>query len=100
MFLHEFTHYVSGVAIDYNMGQAGMNSYGLTSFSGSIDEGMADYFACTENGDPVLGEASLVPYGSGRDLTDTSKVCPDDMAGEVHMDGEIMGSLAWTIIWF
>jgi hypothetical protein len=95
--LHEFTHYVSHVTVGFNMGQMAVNDYGLSTYSGSIDEGLADYFACTVNGDPLLGEASLVPFGSDRDLTDTSKVCPDDVFGEVHMDGEIIGSVSWTL---
>jgi MYXO-CTERM domain-containing protein len=98
VFLHEFTHYVSHVAVGYNMGQGAVNDWGLTPHSGSIDEGLADYFACTVNGDPMLGEASLALVGGGgRDLTDTSKVCPDDIFGEVHMDGELIGSVSWTL---
>jgi len=97
VFLHEFTHYVSHVAVGYNMGQIAANEYGISPYSSSIDEGLADYFACTVNGDPLLGEAALVPFGSGRDLTDTSKVCPDDVYGEVHMDGELIGSVSWTL---
>lgn len=97
VFLHEFTHYVNNVSVGFNMGQMAINEYGITPHSGSIDEGLADYGACTVNGDPLLGEASLVPYGSGRDLTDTSKVCPKDVFGEVHMDGEIIGSVSWTL---
>ncbi len=98
VFLHEFTHYVSYVAVGYNMGQMGVNTYGLSPHSGSLDEGLADYFACTVNGDPTLGEASLgLLSGGARDLTDTSKVCPDDIFGEVHMDGELIGSVSWTL---
>ncbi len=97
VFLHEFTHYVNHVAVGFNMGQMGATDYGLSPWSGSIDEGLADYYACTVNGDPLLGEASLVPAGAGRDLTDTSKVCPNDVFGEVHMDGELIGSLNWTL---
>jgi len=35
--------------------------------------------------------------GAERDLTDTSKVCPDDIMGETHMDGELISSLSWTL---
>lgn len=97
VFLHEFTHYVSHVGIGFNMSNYASNEYGLSPHSGSIGEGLADYFACTVNGDPLMGEAALVPFGSGRDLTDTSKVCPDDVFGEVHFDGEIIGSVSWTL---
>jgi Zn-dependent metalloprotease len=97
VFLHEFTHYVSSNAVGYNEGPLGANEYGVSTFGGSIDEGLADYFACTVNGDPTVGEASLVPLGAARDLTDTHKVCPDDLVGEVHYDGELIGSLTWSI---
>lgn len=97
VFLHEFTHYVSHNAVDYNEGQTGTSEYGLSPFGGSIDEGISDYFACTVNGDPTLGEASLGLFGQARDLTKTDKKCPDDVIGEVHADGEMIGSTAWTV---
>lgn len=97
VFLHEFTHYLSSNAIGYSDGQLGADEYGLSTFGGSIDEGTADYFACTLNGDPILGEASLAPFGAERDLTDTSAVCPDSLLGEVHEDGKLAGSIAWSV---
>jgi len=96
VFIHEFGHYVSHNAVGYNNGQGAYGQYGLTPWGGAIDEGIADYFACTMNEDPVLGEASLAPFGAQRDLSDTSKRCPDDTVGEVHYDGEIVGSLGWS----
>lgn len=97
VFKHEFGHYVSQMAVGYNLGQTGFTEFGLSPHSGSVDEGIADYFACSENGDPTLGEATLEVVGGARDLTDTSKTCPTDMVGEVHDDGEIVGSLGWTL---
>ncbi|AKT39620.1 hypothetical protein [Chondromyces crocatus] len=97
VFLHEFGHYISHNAVGYNQGQFGMSAYGLSPWSGAIDEGIADYFACSLNGNSLLGEASLVPLGAGRELQDTAKVCPDHVVGQVHEDGEIIGSLGWTL---
>ncbi len=97
VFIHEFGHYVSHNAVGYNQGQAGTSEWGLSPWGGAIDEGIADYFACTLNGDSTLGEASLANLGGARDLTDTSKVCPDDVFGEVHADGEMIGSMSWSI---
>jgi MYXO-CTERM domain-containing protein len=74
-----------------------VNAFGLSPHSGSIDEGIADYFACSQNGDPIVGEASLAPLNAERDLTNTAKVCPDDVFGEVHEDGEIIGSVSWSV---
>ncbi|WP_437959978.1 hypothetical protein WME76_10245 [Sorangium sp. So ce119] len=97
VFLHEFTHYISANAVGYNEGQFAMNEYGLSPWGGSIDEGLADYFACTVNGDSTLGEATLELFGMQRELTDDAKTCPDDLVGEVHEDGEMVGSVAWSL---
>ncbi|WP_437281715.1 MYXO-CTERM sorting domain-containing protein [Sorangium sp. So ce375] len=97
VFLHEFTHYVSANAVGYNGGQFAMNEYGLSPWAGSIDEGIADYFACTVNGDSTLGEATLAPFGAARDLAKPTKTCPGDLVGEVHEDGELIGSIAWSL---
>ncbi|MCC6556185.1 MAG: hypothetical protein IT372_24760 [Polyangiaceae bacterium] len=97
VFIHEFGHYVTSNAVDYNQGQFAFGQYGLTPWGGAIDEGISDYFACSVNGDNILGEASLAPFGAQRDLSDTTRRCPDDTVGEVHEDGLIIGSLSWSI---
>jgi MYXO-CTERM domain-containing protein len=97
VFKHEFGHYVTSNTVSYNLGPFHSDAFGLSPFGGGLDEGTADYFACSANDDPVLGEASLALLGSARDLTDTTKRCPDDILGEPHADGEIIGSLGWTI---
>ncbi|WP_437818159.1 hypothetical protein [Sorangium sp. So ce1078] len=95
--LHEFTHYVEANAIGFSDGQFGMDDHGFSPWAGSIGEGTADYFASTVNDDPSMGEASLVHIGTQRDLSDDSKVCPDDLTGKIHDDGELIGSLAWSL---
>ena len=97
VFLHEFTHYVTHNAVGFNVpGYKG--DYGSTSFGGSLDEGLSDYFSCTVNDDAIVGDATLVPLGYKRDLTETGKVCPDDLGSiDLHDDGELIGSLAWTL---
>ncbi|MBX3185109.1 MAG: hypothetical protein KIT72_00170 [Polyangiaceae bacterium] len=97
VFLHEFTHYVSHNAIGYNGGQVATSAYGLSPWGGSIDEGISDYFACSENGDPLLGETSLGALGAQRNLAAPTKTCPSDMVGEVHADGELIGNLGWHL---
>lgn len=96
-FLHEFTHYVNYNAVNFNAGQFAFDTQGLSPFSLAIDEGVADYFACSEAGDPILGEASLATIGKTRDISDTSQRCPDDIGGEGHLDGGIIASLGWTL---
>jgi hypothetical protein len=96
VFMHEFTHYASKNAIGYNEGQFGIDSYGVSAFGGSIDEGISDYFACTVNDDADMGSAVL--GGSGRDLDfDDGRRCPDGLFGEVHEDGKIIGNVSWKI---
>lgn len=97
VFKHEFGHYVSHNAFGYNLGQAYFDELGISPWSGSIDEGIADYFACSDNDDAELGEASLEPLNSGRNLADISATCPENILGEVHVDGEIIGSFGWTL---
>ncbi len=95
--MHEFTHYVNHNAINFNQGWYWTNEYGLSPWASAIDEGVADYFACSVTGDPVLGDVVLDAYGLVRDLGDTSKRCPNQIGGEPHADGELIGSLGWTL---
>ena len=95
--LHEFTHYISYNAVCFDAGQFATDDLGWSPFSIAIDEGIADYFACTMNGDPVVGEATLGPLGKSRDLSDGSRKCPDDVVGEGHLDGMLVGSFAWSL---
>ncbi len=95
IFIHEFTHYAAHNAINYNDGQFEFDAYGITAFGGSIDEGTADYFACTVNNDPLLGGATLAEYT--RDLSAPSATCPEGLTGETHEDGKIIGTASWAI---
>lgn len=95
--MHEFTHYVNHNAIDFNQGWYWTNEFGLSPWASAIDEGVADYFACSESDDPVLGDVVLEAYGLVRRLDDASKRCPNDLGGEPHADGELIGSLGWTL---
>jgi hypothetical protein len=96
-YVHEFTHYVNHNAVGFNAGQFAFDELGLSPFSLAIDEGLADYFACSSAGDPVVGEASLQAIGRARDLSDDSLRCPQDIGGEGHRDGVLVGSLGWTL---
>lgn len=97
VFKHEFSHYVMHNAVGYNQGQLYYDQYGFSPFSGSIDEGLADYFACSESGDPVLGETALGQLGGTRDLSQVFLRCPEDLSGEVHRDGQLVGGLGWVL---
>jgi len=66
--------------------------------SGAINEGQADYFACSLSNDPKIGEYVVAKMGKEylRILTATLHY-PEDIAGEVHADGRIWGSVLWDL---
>lgn len=97
VFVHESGHYVTKNAIDYNQGQLYYNELGLSPWGGSIDEGISDYFAISLFNDPVLGEAALSPFHAERDLSAQDSHCPEDIVGEVHEDGKLIGELGWAL---
>jgi Zn-dependent metalloprotease len=66
--------------------------------SGAMNEGQADYFACSFTNDPALGEYVMKklnrPYLRHME---NNKRYPDDIKHEVHADGEIWGAVLWDI---
>jgi MYXO-CTERM domain-containing protein len=96
VFLHEYTHYVNQNAIGFSNGPFEYDDWGLATMPGSMDEGTADYFSCTVNNDPVVGEASLEKL-SQRDLSQYSGKCPDSLFGEPHEDGRLIGRASWEV---
>lgn len=97
--VHEFSHAVVDLV-------AALESFlidrlGLAYDPGSINEGVADYFAATLGDDPFMAEyfmgtSSLSGEGALRRL-DNDLVCPDDLVGEVHFDGRIIAATAWEL---
>jgi parallel beta-helix repeat protein len=81
---HEYTHGV--VDHVYNLPYYGQ--------SGAISEALADYYACTINGNSKQGEGTF--EGGLRDL-DNNKKYPDDWVGEVHYDSVIISGAFWDI---
>ncbi|MFC1850193.1 proprotein convertase P-domain-containing protein, partial [candidate division CSSED10-310 bacterium] len=67
--------------------------------SGAINEGTADYFACTLAGDPNVGEWDSTAYSSAGYLrtADNSLHYPEDLQGQVHADGQIWSGTMWDI---
>ncbi len=66
--------------------------------SGAINEGQADYFACSVTNDSKLGEYVCAKMGKPflRNL-DNDLHYPEDVHGEVHADGKIWGAVLWDI---
>lgn len=92
---HEYTHAMVGTT---RLNGAFPDAYGMNNLPGAMNEGFADYFAATMDGNPVIGNYALSNQGQHyvRKLTD-KRICPDDITTEVHADGRIVGSAMWAI---
>ena len=95
---HEFGHSVFG-SVAGQTGFLGADEYGMEWATGGINEGTADIFALVLTGDPQMGDYAGRGFGSDaiRDLED-DRLCPTDLYGEVHVDGEVFGSFAWNVM--
>lgn len=93
--MHEFGHYVIDEVAGLTYIEEYFDEWGRSQMPGALHEGLADYFSCTISGDGLLGEYSL-GYSS-RNLGNNTQICPDDMYGEPHMDGEVVGGTNWEI---
>jgi Zn-dependent metalloprotease len=95
---HEFGHSVFG-SVAGQTGFLGADEYGLEWATGGINEGTADVFALVLTGDPRMGDYAGSGFGLDaiRDLEE-DRLCPDDLYGESHADGEVFGSFAWNVM--
>ena len=92
--LHEFTHYISNNAMNYSS-NGYYDQYGSLFMDGAINEGTADYFSSSVNNNPIVGEYAL-GYDA-RDLAEDVGKCPDNVVGEVHEDGKLIGTTGWAL---
>jgi len=91
---HEYTHAVVGTG--RLNGYPAYDKYGLSNAPGSMNEGLADFFAASLADDPVIG-AYVGVMGMGlRDLSDVRR-CPEDSIDEVHAHGQLIGSTMWAV---
>ncbi|MBI3040016.1 M36 family metallopeptidase, partial [bacterium] len=65
---------------------------------GAMNEGQADYFACTYTNDSKLGEYVVAKMNKPfmRNLDNTTHY-PEDIQNEVHADGKIWGAALWDL---
>ncbi len=92
---HEYTHFMIDTVSGLHALDGYFDEWGRSQMPGAIHEGLADYFSCTNTGDPVIGEYSMAAYA--RDLANQDGVCPNNLFGEPHMDGEIIGGTTWQV---
>jgi MYXO-CTERM domain-containing protein len=98
---HEFGHGIVDDLCDINSEldyPISFDEYGLHSAPHAVNEGMADYWSSTFQGDPCSAEYFGSAFGSDclRDL-DNDNSTPDDLLGEAHEDGMIIGGALWAV---
>ncbi len=72
---------------------------GVGQFDGSVSEGMGDVLSSLLTNDSGLGRGFFHNNNPLRELNPpgVEKKWPDDMTGEVHDDGEIIGGTLWDL---
>jgi Zn-dependent metalloprotease len=96
--MHEYGH-----AIQDNQ----VPNFGLTEEGGAMGEGFGDYLAATRYAEAnwawrvYIAEWDATSYSSGNPpylrRVDSTKHYPEDLAGEVHADGEIWSACLWQM---
>lgn len=84
---------------EYSHGQiAAIVSLTYSKESGAMNEGQADYFACSLSNDDKLGEWACAKMGKPYlRILENNLHYPEDIQGEVHADGKIWGAVLWDI---
>lgn len=99
---HEFTHGIvesTGGLGCYPMGTC-YDELGLDWTALGLNEGYADYFSVSLTGDPDLGEHAGTAGSGGEGSIRTAendRLCPFDLVGESHTDGEIWVGTGWQL---
>jgi MYXO-CTERM domain-containing protein len=72
---------------------------GVGNFDGAVSEGVSDFLAATITNDHGMGRGFFLDDSPLRDLDPAGSelVYPDDLTGEVHYDGEIIGQTLWDL---
>lgn len=69
-----------------------------SSESGAMNEGQADYFACSLSNDPKYGEWVASKMGQPYERTIENNLhYPEDIKGEVHADGQLWSGALWEL---
>jgi hypothetical protein len=89
---HELSHAVIELLAGEDLGLEQRRTDALVFDAGAIDEGVADFLAAAFTDDPLVAEYAF-PTG-GRSL-DNDFLCPRDLTGEKHADGQLIGAALW-----
>lgn len=96
---HEYAHGI----IDERNGNQGVlvDAQGASYEPGAVREGGADYFAASISGDPLIAEylegIGFMPDEGALRRIDQPLRCPQDLTGQMHKDGRILGAALWEI---
>ena len=92
---HEYAHAMIGTS---RLQARVADRWGLDDMPRAMNEGLADYFAASLADHPVVGFFGIgsIDAAGVRDLSEPRR-CPEDVHGEVHVDGRVIGSLTWAI---
>lgn len=91
---HEFGHFVVDEVSQMGYLDVLLDEQGMHFGPGGIHEGLADYFSATLTGDALVGEYSMRTHA--RSLENDFR-CPDQVMGEPHEDGRIIGGVTWAV---
>lgn len=96
---HEFMHAVTTSLIN-KINSMGLNSWGIHSEPGSLNEAWSDYFAAAFTNRSTIGGYAAVTEGfketSVRNIKNNLS-CPRDATGEIHNDSQIWSGALWEI---
>lgn len=95
---HELAHGIGYDAIEelgYSPYPLMFGRYGPAPAGGAMKEGLSDWWAATWFDDANIGYAYDLS-GPMRALDGDAR-CPDDVFGEAHYDGIVLGSVAWQV---
>lgn len=89
---HEYGHSLHCHTYQSNI----INEYCIP--DGALSEGTSDYFAATITGDHGMGRGFFYDTSPLRDVDpEQDRVWPNDLVGEAHYDGEIIGGTLWDL---
>ncbi len=94
---HEFVHAVISSRNRLN-GSIALDTFGLNSDIGSMNEGLADYFSSAITGNSPVGEYAKSNFGLttvGLRDVDNMLHCSNDRVGEVHEDANPFSGALW-----
>lgn len=96
---HEFMHAVTTSLVN-KLNAMGLNSWGIHSEPGSLNEAWSDYFAAAFTNRSTIGGYAAIKDGYGeaslRNIKNDLR-CPENMIGEIHNDGLTWSGALWEI---